>query len=141
MITDWTKVVTDPLGLAGFALSLVFTSLSRLQRVRQGTVGRWFAPVAYLLAAGCIVGGLFLAYQHESIKSNIPDPRTTTVSAPHDQGDRPQTPVTSAPGTISGSVKQESRGSQSPNITSAGGVSVQYGSSNDQASAKPNSKK
>jgi hypothetical protein len=137
---EWTKVITNPLGLAGFALSLVFGSLSRLQRVRQGTVGRWSAPVAYLLAAGCIVGGLFLAYQQESSKSRATN-QGTTVRAPGDQGDRSQTPVTSPPGAVSGSVKQESRGSQSPNITATGGVSVQYGSSPDQGSAKPAAKK
>jgi hypothetical protein len=56
---DWTKVVTEPLGLAGFALFLVFGALSRL-KARQER--RWLAPVASAMAVLALAGGLAIAY-------------------------------------------------------------------------------
>ncbi len=55
---DWTKVVTEPAGLAGFALSLMFGVLS----ARRG-MPRWWPAAAAALAAASVVGGLFLAYK------------------------------------------------------------------------------
>jgi len=55
---DWTKVITEPTGLIGFALSLVFGVLS----VRKGTPS-WWPAAAMILAAVSIAGGLFLAFK------------------------------------------------------------------------------
>lgn len=56
---DWTRVVTEPLGLAGFALFLVFGVLSR---VKTGKERRWLAPVASAMAVLALAAGLGLAY-------------------------------------------------------------------------------
>jgi uncharacterized membrane protein len=58
-MSDWTKVVTDPLGLAGFALFLVFGFLAKLKR---RDLRRWLAPLAMIMAVIALVGGLSLAY-------------------------------------------------------------------------------
>ena len=73
---DWTKVVTDPLGLAGFALSLAFGVLS----TRPGTPP-WWPKAAAGLALVCIVGGLCLAYQKVG-KSNPPAVATAGDCSP-----------------------------------------------------------
>ena len=59
IIHDWTKVVTEPLGLAGFALFLVFGVLSRLKAKEER---RWLGPLASAMAVLALTGGLVLAY-------------------------------------------------------------------------------
>ncbi len=63
---DWIKVVTEPLGLAGFALFLVFGLLARVKRADER---RWLSPVAAAMAFVVLLGGLGLAlvqFQHKS---------------------------------------------------------------------------
>ena len=55
----WIDVVTNPLGIAGFALFLVFTFVSRSQRPLERNVFIGFAAVALL-------AGLGLAYRQAS---------------------------------------------------------------------------
>jgi len=55
---DWTKVITEPMGLIGFALSLVFGVLS----ARKG-MASWWPIAAMMLAAVSIAGGLLLAFK------------------------------------------------------------------------------
>jgi hypothetical protein len=55
---DWSKVVTDPLGLGGFALALVFGALSRKSR----GMPKWWPAAALGLAALSVAGGLGIAY-------------------------------------------------------------------------------
>jgi len=57
---EWTKVVTHPLGLAGFALFLVFSLLARAKRRDER---RWIFPVSLVMAVFALVGGLSLAYR------------------------------------------------------------------------------
>ena len=54
---DWTKVVTSPLGLSGFALFLVFSYLSTRQRSSVWVVRSFVA-----LSALSLLGGLVLSY-------------------------------------------------------------------------------
>jgi hypothetical protein len=56
---NWTKVVTEPLGLAGFALSLVFGVIARW---KKSDGRRWMFPAAISMAGVALVGGLSLAY-------------------------------------------------------------------------------
>lgn len=59
----WIEVVTEPLGLAGFALALVFTIVRAVvARTPEGR-GQWIVPAGFALAALCIVGGLIIDYQ------------------------------------------------------------------------------
>jgi hypothetical protein len=55
----WTRVVTHPLGLIGFALFLVFSFLAKN---RQKKKPAWLAPFAYGMAFVTLVGGFGLAY-------------------------------------------------------------------------------
>ncbi|MBA2659198.1 MAG: hypothetical protein H0U72_06540 [Nitrosospira sp.] len=55
---DWTKVITEPMGLVGFALSLVFGVLS----VRKG-MPPWWPTAAMILAIVSVAGGIFLAFK------------------------------------------------------------------------------
>jgi hypothetical protein len=58
-MSAWTKVVTEPLGLAGFALFLIFMYLGK---VKSGDKRKWISPVAFACAAATLVGGFSLAY-------------------------------------------------------------------------------
>ena len=62
---DWTKVVTDPLGIAGFAIALVFGAVSRVLAKKNGRSAAWLVPGAYALALICVLGGIVLAYQRQ----------------------------------------------------------------------------
>jgi len=56
----WTKVVTDPLGLAGFALFLVFGFLARVGFTKKQ---RWLAIGAFAMACVALIGGLTLSWR------------------------------------------------------------------------------
>src|SRR5437868_6322856 len=58
-MSDWSKVVTEPLGLAGFALFLVFGFLSKLKRKDER---RWLAPTAAAMGVAALAGGMVLSY-------------------------------------------------------------------------------
>jgi hypothetical protein len=75
-IAPWTKVVTNPLGLAAFALFLVFTFLGSSRRSKQP---RWLSPIAFGLAATALVGGLILAYR--AGEPNREHPSSQTISS------------------------------------------------------------
>ena len=94
-MSDWTKVVTNPLGLAGFALFLVFAYL----RVRGPKERRWLAPIAAFLAIAALTGGLVLAYLQ------LPKP----VLTPAKTNKQTQPPQPCA-------AQQNSTGEGSPNI-------------------------
>jgi hypothetical protein len=64
---QWEKVITDPLGIAGFALSLVFTLATRMISQKRKEQNRWLAPAAYALAAVCVIGGFSLAWHRDLI--------------------------------------------------------------------------
>lgn len=55
----WAKVVTQPLGLAGFALFVVFSVVAQKSRT---TKAGWMTTGAFLMACIALVGGLLLAY-------------------------------------------------------------------------------
>ena len=58
-MSKWAEVVVHPLGLAGFALFLVFMLLAGTMRRSER---RWVVPVAVAMAVIGLVGGLGLAY-------------------------------------------------------------------------------
>jgi hypothetical protein len=59
----WLKVITDPLEITASALALIFGVATGALRHRRSKQLRWLAPLAAGLAALCVAGGLFLAYQ------------------------------------------------------------------------------
>jgi hypothetical protein len=93
---DWTKVVTDPLGLAAFALAIVFSVVSTViaQKHRRDT--RWIVPAGFALAAVCVLGGLFIAYQRVSTVKNEQNKTLEPATAPtSNPPNSPAAPTTS----------------------------------------------
>lgn len=97
-MSEWTKVVTDPLGLAGFALFLVFGLVAK---TRKSSERRWLTPVAVCLAIAALLGGLTLSY----IKSSA-----TSATAAKPQIQQPNL-----------QVRQTSTGPGSPNVQGVNG--------------------
>ena len=78
-------MVTQPLGLTGFALFLVFGYLAR---VKSNDERRWLSPVAVAVAALALTGGLVLAYLQTPKPTSLPQTIATpaqTVAAPSQQ--------------------------------------------------------
>jgi hypothetical protein len=80
---NWDKALTDPIGLAGFALSLLFGVVTVVVKQRKPS-SAWIIPTGFILATVCILGGLGLAWQRQIYSS----PRPLTPSA------APATPAT-----------------------------------------------
>lgn len=97
-MTPWIKVVTEPLGLAGFALFLIFGYLARVKRNDRR---RWLSPAAFAIAAVALIGGLVIAYTKVP-KSVPPSVQTGDPRAPSQH----QT----------NQVQQTSSGAGSPNV-------------------------
>jgi hypothetical protein len=81
---DWAKVVVQPLGLAGFALFLVFGFIAR---AKSGDRRRWLPPVAVAMACLALIGGLALAYLNTAAAplSKSAAPATGQPAAPQVQ--------------------------------------------------------
>jgi hypothetical protein len=73
IMPDWTKVVTEPLGLTGFALFLVFGLLSRLKGKDER---RWLPLFAGVLAIVALLGGLGIAFIQVERNSALSAPTT-----------------------------------------------------------------
>ena len=73
---DWMKVVTQPVGLAGYALSLVFGYAAKATKSQQRP---WLAPAAFVLAALALFGGLFLSYR-STAKTVIAPPPASCIN-------------------------------------------------------------
>ena len=92
MIT-WTRVVTHPLGLAGFALFLVFGYLAK---VKSKDERRWLSPAAVCAAVLALGGSLILAYiQTAKLAAS---PRQLTQAPAQQQTNQVQQ-TTSGPGS------------------------------------------
>src|SRR5690348_15137298 len=84
---DWTKVVTNPLGLAGYALFLVFTYIARIKRPAER---HWMSRVAAILAVLSVAGGLYLSARQMSQVAKSPN------AAPQQQNTKVQQSTTGA---------------------------------------------
>jgi hypothetical protein len=105
------KIVTHPLGLAGYALALVFGLIAKFGPSDDWP---WLPAAGVALALLCVVGGLILASRQASAKESSK----------------------SSPGETA-AVRQESKGDQSPNVAnSKGDVNISYG-----GPAKPSTKR
>lgn len=78
---QWEKVVTDPLGIAGFALSLVFTLATRIISQKRKEQNRWLVPAVYSLAVVCVIGGFSLAWHRDSLEK-APPPAAVAPTQP-----------------------------------------------------------
>lgn len=98
-MSEWTKVVMQPLGLAGFALFLVFGYLAR---VKKNDERRWLSPAAVALAVVALVGCLLIAYKQ------LPKPSPPPVQTIRGQPSVKQ--------QTNSKVQQSSTGQGSPNV-------------------------
>ena len=115
----WVTVVTNPLGLAGFALFLVFSTLGRLTKRKRFL---WASPAAFVLALIALVGGLYLSYRRiSSSSSSVTPPNTQQI----------------------GTIQQQNQGSKDVNVGGVqGNVTVDIDSeSHDKKSAETPEKK
>jgi hypothetical protein len=81
---DWTKVVTDPLGLVGFTLFLLFGAVARLKRDEKRS---WVVPVTLGMAVLALASGLTLAFLKQSQssareKATLPPPAASAQPSP-----------------------------------------------------------
>ena len=112
----WIDVVTNPLGIAGFALFLVFTFASRSQRPRERNVFMVFAAVALL-------AGLGLAYRHasepppaESKPTVAKQPDQKSLPAPQAEQVSPEARSPEPTPANGGQTAKADRGSTATNI-------------------------
>lgn len=59
MGVDWTEVITHPLGLTGYIISLVFIFLTRFATRSERL---WLTPTFVFLALVVLLGGLLASY-------------------------------------------------------------------------------
>lgn len=110
-MSDWTRVVTDPLGIAGFALFLVFGLLARLKAGRER---RWLSRASIILASVALLGGLSLAYirltreMATAGKSQVP--QQSTSSPPTKGGPGQPITVTGNDNAVVGVSNVETKG-------------------------------
>lgn len=86
MSIHWEKILSDPLGLSGYALFLVFGVVTYVIKQRK-PANRWVVPSGFILAALCIIGGITIAYRREQ----KPSP-TQPGPAPASASTQPATP-------------------------------------------------
>lgn len=122
---DWAKVVVQPLGLAGFALFLVFGFIAR---AKSGDRRRWLPPVAVGMACLALIGGLALAYLNTAAappsKSTAPaagQPAVPQVQSIQTTGS--DSPVFVGTGAVNFTADQSSTGGKSAPQKTAGSAS------------------
>jgi hypothetical protein len=76
-MTEWAKVITHPLGLAGFTLFIVFSLLIRRTTNRQP---RWLKVIFTTMALIALIGGLFLAYERNKAEISTASQEQTLKS-------------------------------------------------------------
>ena len=128
-MSPWIKVVTEPLGLAGFALFLIFGYLAKVKRNDER---HWLSPVAFAIAAVALIGCLAIAY--------VQTPKAVTPAAPSVQTSQPPAPTKQQ---TNQQVQQTSTGEGSPNVQGAqGDVTITVDQSNGKTETqKPAEKK
>ena len=120
LASGWTKVVTQPLGLAGFVLFLVFGLLAKLKR---GDERRWLFPAAVVMAGIALLGGLSLSYVQLQRSNAAVNAAPVPVQLPLNQ--------------TNDAVHQSSSGAGSPNVQGVqGGVTITIDQSSGQTKAQ-----
>jgi len=64
MNIHWEEVLTDPFGLAGYALFLVFAITATIVK-KNKPADRWILPGGFILASICVLGALGIAYHRD----------------------------------------------------------------------------
>lgn len=126
---DWAKVVTDPLGLVGFTLFLLFGALSRLKRRNERS---WMVPAALGMAFVALAGGLTLAFLRNA---------QPAVKAVAPGLNAPAAP-SAAPAQVNQQVEQKTTGAGSPAVQGVqGNVTITVDQSDGTWKKKPQTSK
>lgn len=124
-MSEWTKVVTEPLGLAGFALFLMFGLLARLKRRDDR---HWLTPVAAIMAVMALAGGMLLSLFKRS-RPPLNPPAQATSAPVHSQQQSNQ-------------VQQTTSGQGSPAVQGVqGNVTITVDQSSGKAQTKTSKEK
>lgn len=113
---SWIDIIIHPLGLAGFALSIVFGLLAKRS---SGSAYPWLAPVAVAMAFITLLGGLGLAFQ-QAPRSSAPSSEST-LKPETQPPEAPSSSMARTPAPVSPSTKQHTTGAQSPAVSGVGG--------------------
>ena len=113
-MSHWTKVVVFPLGLAGFALFILFLFSQKV------LLPSWLVPTAILLA---LAGGIVLAFLDRFKRSRTGPQRADRIDEKL--------------GQTSSQIQQATHGDQSPAIAGVQhGVHIEYGTSDQSGDKK-----
>jgi hypothetical protein len=121
-MTPWTKVVTDPLGLAGFALFLIFGLVAKLTNKSER---QWVSRTAVVAAVFTLVSCLALAFLRTTRSMPQPAGKNVTAGTTSSQQSNEVHQSTSGPGSpavqgVQGNVTvvvDQSSGQPSPGKT------------------------
>jgi len=94
-MAPWVKVITDPLGLAGFALFLLFGLIARLTRNRER---QWISRVAVATAVLTLVGCFAVEFLGTAKSTDVPKDKAAAGSTPQKQSNEVHQ-STSGPGS------------------------------------------
>jgi hypothetical protein len=127
-MSEWIKVVTHPIGLAAFSLSLVFLLVSRTNKTAKN---RWLQVSFILMAFVTLIGGIGLAYRQISMPTSPPEKIGEPLKVSPDSTAVPEIKQTPP------SIQQSTKGSNSPAIADVkGNVTVIMKQSNKTESSK-----
>ena len=127
-----TAILTHPVALCAYVLSLVFGLLARRWDHGNRKQDRQLFYVAVALSVTALVGGLLLAWQ----QATMPDPNATRRSGQNPTA-LPATTLVSPPEAVKApptgnreTTTQNSKGDQSPNVNgTSGNVTIEFGDS------------
>ena len=117
-MSEWTKIVTHPFGLAAFALFLVFLLISR---TTNATHKPWLNRMFVLMAFIALLGGIGLAYQRTSTSALPSDEMTQPSQSPKSQAPTDPRPPSDVQQDLPPSIQQSTRGPNSPAIADVKG--------------------
>jgi hypothetical protein len=117
-MSEWTKVMTHPFGLAAFALFLVFLLVSR---TTKATHKPWLNRMFVLMAFIALLGGIGLAYQRTSTPALPSGEIAQPSQSPTSQGPTDPRPASEARQNLPPSIQQSTRGPNSPAIADVKG--------------------
>jgi hypothetical protein len=112
-LTEWTKILTHPLGLVGFVLFLVFGLIAK---IKSRDEKRWLFGALLGMSGVALLGGLCLAYvelNHQAATAAQPVPSSTPVQVVQKSSGAASPNVQDVKGNVAITVDQ-SAGTKAP---------------------------
>lgn len=114
-MSEWAKVITHPLGLAGFSLFVLLIFLTRRQALLQPV---WLRVSFIVMAFIALLGGLLLAYLNTA---SLPTAEKTSAQQKPLPVPKAQTEASQQNASSESQVNQKTAGSGSPAVANTGG--------------------